>query len=213
MLHWRTVSKELKEILILLMLEPAFNDFYLVGGTALSLQIGHRKSIDIDLFTDISYDRFDLEIIDSFIRQSFPYVTTSDIDLTFGKAYYVGYSPDTIIKLDIFHADKFIFEKVEIESVRMVNIKEIVAMKLDVIQRIGRKKDFWDIYELKDYFSFHEMLDLHKQRYPYSHDRNLIIDNFTNFEQADDESDPMCLKGNIWDVIKYELVNWVNKNI
>lgn len=51
-LHYNTVTPTLKKILHLLMDEPIFNPFRLVGGTNLSLRLGHRKSVDIDLVQD-----------------------------------------------------------------------------------------------------------------------------------------------------------------
>jgi len=55
MLFWNTVSVELKEVLIILMNASELSPFQLVGGTALSLHLGHRMSVDIDLFTDAPY--------------------------------------------------------------------------------------------------------------------------------------------------------------
>ncbi|MCK6607849.1 MAG: nucleotidyl transferase AbiEii/AbiGii toxin family protein, partial [Flavobacterium sp.] len=55
MLYYNTVNDLLKNSLITLMDAPIFQNFRLVGGTALSLQIGHRESIDIDLFSDVEY--------------------------------------------------------------------------------------------------------------------------------------------------------------
>lgn len=54
-----------------MMNSPIFDSFRLVGGTALSLQIGHRESIDIDLFSDINYGEIDFDHIDHFLRQKF----------------------------------------------------------------------------------------------------------------------------------------------
>lgn len=58
MMHWDTVNDQLKNVLLSLMREPIFNNFRLVGGTALSLQLGHRKSIDIDLIEQYMLDNF-----------------------------------------------------------------------------------------------------------------------------------------------------------
>ena len=60
MLQTQTVVPELLELLKKLMNEKSFSNYFLVGGTALSLQIGHRNSIDIDLFgkEPIDYDLF-----------------------------------------------------------------------------------------------------------------------------------------------------------
>ncbi|MGF7231546.1 nucleotidyl transferase AbiEii/AbiGii toxin family protein [Arachidicoccus sp.] len=54
-LHWNTVTPLLQSGLKKLMSEPLLDPFRLVGGTALSLQIGHRAPVDIDLFTDVAY--------------------------------------------------------------------------------------------------------------------------------------------------------------
>ena len=51
-LHYETVTPLLKETLGILMADKLFAPFRLVGGTNLSLRYGHRKSVDIDLFTD-----------------------------------------------------------------------------------------------------------------------------------------------------------------
>ena len=60
-LFYETVSPLLKSILELLMKEDIFKVFRLVGGTALSLQLGHRKSVDIDLFTEAEYGSVDFD--------------------------------------------------------------------------------------------------------------------------------------------------------
>lgn len=73
MLHYNTVSKHLKDTLLILMQSSAFDSFRLVGGTALSLQLGHRMSVDIDLFSDVQYGSIDFKIIDTFIERTFPY--------------------------------------------------------------------------------------------------------------------------------------------
>ena len=50
MLQTQTVVPNLMELLKKIMSEKLFSDFNLVGGTSLALQMGHRNSIDIDLF-------------------------------------------------------------------------------------------------------------------------------------------------------------------
>ncbi|APU69812.1 hypothetical protein C723_1701 [Christiangramia flava JLT2011] len=88
----------------------------------------------------------------------------------------------------------------------MATLEEIIAIKIDVVQRGGRKKDFWDLHALFN----SDMLDLHKNRYPYTHERNTIIENFTNFSQADDDFDPICLHGKYWEFIKDDIEQLVN---
>lgn len=57
------------------MQEPLFQPFRLVGGTSLSLQTGHRKSVDIDLFTDEPYHSLNFTDIDQWLRQQYRYVS------------------------------------------------------------------------------------------------------------------------------------------
>lgn len=86
-----------------------FDPFRLVGGTSLSLQLGHRMSDDIDLFTDSPYDSLDFAGVDKFLRKTFGYVS----DLTpgpvgMGVSYLVGASKDESVKLDLYYTDTFI---------------------------------------------------------------------------------------------------------
>jgi hypothetical protein len=71
MMHWKTVNPLLRESLLQLMQADEFKVFRLVGGTALSLQIGHRLSIDIDLFTDEDYVSIDFDILENYLMANF----------------------------------------------------------------------------------------------------------------------------------------------
>ena len=115
------------------------------------------------------------------------------------------------VKLDVFYSDPFIDDELLIDNIRLASLKDITAMKIEVIQNGGRKKDFWDLHELLNYFSLEEMLAFHKIRYPFTHDSDLIIKNFTNFQIADDDFDVLCLKGKHWEVIKSDFENLIKK--
>jgi hypothetical protein len=182
-----------------------FSDFRLVGGTSLSLQIGHRQSIDIDLFSDAAYGTLDFETITAYLIANFPYIDYLDINPAIGKSYFIGENADKAIKLDLYYTDSFIEPPVLIDTIRMATIAEVTAMKIDVVQRGGRKKDFWDLHALFDTYTIEQMLQLHKQRYPYNHDEGLIIKNFTDFLLADDDFDPICLLGKYWEFIKDDI--------
>jgi hypothetical protein len=206
MLYYKTVNNLLKEGLVQLMAAKAFENFRLVGGTSLSLQIGHRESIDIDLFSDVDYGEIDFDAIEKYLEANYKYVDhLSNIIPGIGKSYLIGEDKDNALKLDIFYTDKFIQPIYLEDTIRMATIEEIIAMKLDVVQRGGRKKDFWDLHELFEKYSLTQMLDLHEQRYPYTHDSDLIIQNFTDFSLADDEFNPVCFKGKYWEFIKEDI--------
>lgn len=212
-LHWHTVSPLLREILLDLMSVEIFSPFRLVGGTSLSLQIGHRMSLDIDLFTDADYGSLDFMLIDKYLRKSYPYVSDlSPGPIGMGLSYIIGHSFKDAIKLDLFYTDTYIYEPLYKENVCLASIEEVIAMKLDVVQRTGRKKDFWDLHALLEQFNIKDMLAFHKARYPFLHDEKLIVRNFTDFSQADDDFDPVCLLQKHWELIKYEIADAVEQS-
>ncbi len=195
------------------MASEVFNSFRLVGGTTLSLQLGHRESVDIDLFTDAEYGMVDFKSIDKYLRTNFSYVDTIDSEIVgFGKSYFIGESKDQSIKLDLFYTDPFIRKPLNLDAIRLANIDDIVSMKIDIVSREARKKDFWDLHELLEHYSIDQMLKLHEERYPYGHNDKEILANFSSFEQADTDFDPICLKGKYWEVIKLDILEALEKN-
>lgn len=211
MLHYNTVNDLLKNSLIKLMQSDVFNDFRLVGGTALSLQIGHRESIDIDLFSDSEYGTLDFNSIENYLKANFEYVDFLNTIPAMGKSYFIGENKQNTVKLDVYYTDSYIQSYIEFDGIRMATIEEIIAMKIDVVQRGGRKKDFWDLHDLLQSYNINQMLDLHQQRYPYTHNRDLIIQNFTSFQQADEDFNPICFKGKYWEFIKEDFEEVINE--
>ena len=205
MLYYNTITPLLKSSLELLMNSKEFSLFKLVGGTALSLQLGHRLSVDIDLFTDANYGSIDFKNLEKFLENNFPFVDEFSNITSIGKSYIIGENKSETIKLDVFYTDSFINSEIVKNNIRMASLEDITAMKLEVVQNIGRKKDFWDLHELLEYFSIQTMLELHQKRYPYSHERDLIIENLTNFSLADEQFDVICLKGKYWELIKLDI--------
>lgn len=204
-LHWETVTPLLKKILIDLMNEDLFNPFRLVGGTALSLQIGHRISVDIDLFSDAEYDSIDFNEIENFLQNNYSYCSTNGIDIVgFGKSYFVGNSENDCIKLDLYYTDDFVYPETKIENIRLATKEEIIAMKLDVISRNGRRKDFWDLHYFLNDYSYEELFQLYKKRYPYSDETINLKEKLIDFEIAEYDFEPNCLLDKNWEFIKLD---------
>jgi predicted nucleotidyltransferase len=206
-LFWDTVTPLLRATLTKMMEEGPFHQFRLVGGTSLSLQLGHRSSVDIDLFTDAQYDTIDFDVLDNFLRGSFAYVSEPKQGVIgMGQSYLIGESEDDTVKLDLYYTDTFIQPELLVAPYRLATVEEIIAMKIDLVQRVARKKDFWDLHELLDTYSPAQMIELHKTRYPYNHHESLIRANLTDFANADDDFDPICLRGKHWELIKYDFM-------
>jgi predicted nucleotidyltransferase component of viral defense system len=211
-MYWNTVSPLLKQVLIDLMQEELFSTFRLVGGTSLSLQIGHRVSVDIDLFTAADYGSIDFKEIRSFLENKYPYCSSRNLDnVAFGTYFEVGNSEEDFVKIDLYYTDEFIFDSVSRDNIRMASENEIIAMKLDVVLRGGRKKDFWDLHYYLDKVAIDEMISFYGQRYPYN-DYSTIKSQFLNFELADADFDPLCLLDKSWELIKLDFFESINRN-
>jgi predicted nucleotidyltransferase component of viral defense system len=205
MLHFNTVEPSTLAILNRLMALSELNNFYLVGGTALSLQYGHRISVDIDLFCA---EKFDNEII------------LRTLEKEFGKAleYEGGFTRFGIfcfinnVKVDIVHyPHKIIFDISLIDGIRMYSKKEISAMKIQAILGRGKKKDFWDMAELLQDFSIKEIISFHHQKYPSQQLLISIPQAITYFADADESEDPISLKGQTWESVQKIIQRHVNE--
>ena len=198
-LHYETVSPLLKETLQKLVNSPIFKDFTLIGGTCLSLQLGHRRSIDIDLFTDIDYGTMNTKEMKEFIQRSFPYSENTDsLDTSaLGYTLYMGDSPIDKIKVDFFYTEKFIFPIQEIDHIRIADIREIAAMKLSAItEEEPRQKDFWDIHELNEKYSFKDMIDWGIKRNEWSVTEEGILNGFQKIGSVKESPEGIdCFKG------------------
>lgn len=157
MLYKETVRKEMWELLQTLMNDEKLNDFNLVGGTALSLQIGHRLSIDIDLFTTQDFNQ--QEVLKHLANQ-YP-VVVKDL---FNNTLLLEIDK---IKVDIL-AHQYPWQKpIETkEGIRLASLQDIGAMKLHAIFQNGtRIKDFVDMYFLLEHHPLNTYLKNYENKY------------------------------------------------
>ena len=150
MLYKETIEPKTLELLIDLQKEPLLSTFNLVGGTALALHLGHRKSIDLDFFTSES---FDLEEVKMMLIKKYDFKVSYSRSQTL-KGFINGVKVD-FIKFDYPHLHNCDI----IDEVRIESVPDIIAMKLLSITDNGsRIKDFIDIAYLSSWFSLEEML-------------------------------------------------------
>ena len=173
---------------------PELADFYLVGGTALALQIGHRKSIDIDPFCDSAHDQE--KIVHALPTPKVEFARSS---------VFLGVTVNGV-KCDFV---KFLFPRIEpllvVEGVRMAQSIEISAMKLWAITQRGSKKDFIDLYFLLKQFSFEEMFEFFKRKFP-SIEPFMVLRSLTWFGDAEEDLDPFMLEPITWEDMKQGLI-------
>lgn len=205
MLHSETIEPGTLSVLKKLMALPKLNDFSLVGGTALSLKFGHRKSIDIDIFSNKIFEqKIVIKAIESEYKSSFNYR---------GGLSKIGiFCFIEKVKVDIVHyPHPLISPVIEIDGIRMYSDNDIVAMKLNALLGRGVKKDFWDIYELLHHYSLEQMMEWHKQKYPNQMLLISIPQALIYFEDADKTEDPVSLKNQNWESVKKYIAQKVDE--
>lgn len=198
MLQTQTVYPETLGIIKALMQEPLLNDFYLVGGTALSLQIGHRISVDIDLFTN---EPFDSTFLSAQLKQKYNFKQNLD------KGYFLQGQIEGI-KVDILkYPYKPLYPTIEIESVRMVVPADIASMKLAAITNRGRKRDFIDLFFLLKQFSLKQIIEWYQQK--YDAEIFMLLQSLVYFDDADGDIDLNMIIPLDWENVKEKIATEV----
>ena len=176
MLHSEAVDATTLELIELLQGKDYLRGLHLCGGTALSLYYGHRKSFDIDLFSNFSFDA-------SWILQNI--ISDFQFQLSFS-------APDTLrgfiknIKVDLLaHNYKYIGDTERFGRISVLSEKDICAMKLNAIAISGQRvKDFIDIWYLLRKFEVPEILGFYKTKYNQSNDA-VILKSLLFFDDVD----------------------------
>ncbi len=208
MLYKQTTTPFLFETLQNLMKWKELELFRLVGGTGLSLQFGHRQSIDIDFFSDAD---FDLNVLAKVVRKKMPNAEIRK--LSFGLTIYIPTPDEKNLKIDLMSTEKFIRNPIVIDNIRIAHLEDIAAMKLEAITSRNTKKDFFDISELLKKFHLEDLLNFYTEKYPFN-DIKQVLENLTFFsEDCELEFDPIILNNSDWLSVKYSLIDAFNDYI
>ena len=192
MLHYEAIEPGTLAILKSFMKLEEFHDFYLVDGSALALQIGHRLSVDIDLFIpgDIHTDRA-RETLKTCFRVSI----TGEFHNTF-NVLLDG------IKTDLISFKYPLLENIiEQDGIRMAGLPDISAMKLSALAQRGSKKDFFDLYFLLKEYSLEELFGFFRKKFSAT-ELFHITKSLTWFEDAEAEPDPVLIRKTEWKEVK-----------
>ncbi|MBO6190556.1 MAG: nucleotidyl transferase AbiEii/AbiGii toxin family protein [Alloprevotella sp.] len=193
MLSFQTVFPDTLELLMRLTALPMLSDTRLVGGTALALQLGHRRSVDLDFFGCVSTD-------------------TNSVIAELNKIGRVGIisCTETIrrltiddVKVDIVdYSDvPWIDGAVVSDNLRLASLRDIAAMKMNAIVGRGSRKDFVDLYFLLQHFSFSDIMDCYRQKYPAGTDYRAMMSS-VYFKDAEIQPMPEMFSEATWDMMK-----------
>lgn len=157
MLYKETVTPATLGLLTRLMSDADLASFYLVGGTSMALQVGHRISVDLDLFTSSAFDK---DFLKNHLIEHYSFEVDYESKNTL-KGEINGVLVDCIA-----HEYPLVQPIIENEGLRLASLLDIAAMKLNAISGNGtRIKDFIDVAYLSGRYSFNQMLESYCQKY------------------------------------------------
>lgn len=197
-LHWEQVPLPLQKILREIGTYPFAKRFYLAGGTALSLQLGHRTSADLDFFstTDELEATSRQEIIVA-LKQQFTveadegglaslYLTIEGVDVGF---FHYSYP---LLSLPII-----------VEGIHLASLLDIGLMKMDAIATRGARKDFYDLYFIAQYIPLADILERGQEKFPYVRDIGMMfLMALVDFGNADLDTPVQTVQTVAWDEVK-----------
>jgi len=191
MLHVEAVAPDALGLLRRIQALPELKNTRLAGGTALALHLGHRLSVDLDIFGTWD-DQLDLTSLLSACGETVKKA---------GKQRLQFFEIDGI-KVDfVMHHADWLVAPIESDNIRCAGIADIVAMKLEAVNNRGSRKDFVDVAVLLETLPLLHMLALYKQKYPTGSEY-LILRSLVFFDDAEDEPMPVMLKPIDWADVK-----------
>lgn len=169
--------------------------FYLAGGTAAALNLGHRISVDLDFFGPEPFDSAQLA------------AQLSDL----GKFRLERLAEDTLlgelrgVRISFFrYRYPLIAEPVSVLGITVASLEDIAAMKLDAISRRGTRRDFIDLYFIaQSGLALPEALQWYQRKYA-GLNLNLVhlVKSLAYFADAEADPMPQMLVDLSWDEVK-----------
>lgn len=199
--HKEILTKEQLELLPIIKLFS--KDFGLVGGTAIALHIGHRHSIDFDLFTDKSFDN---NVIKRKIKKQIAidkllYTETDQFNLVINK-----------VKITFFKYDfKIHYSQNFSNIIKMPDLLALATMKAYAIGMRAKWKDYVDLYFIiRDYYPLNKITKKTKQIFGDEFNERMFRSQLAYFKDVDYREKVDYLPGfEVSDkVVKKELIKY-----
>lgn len=194
MLHTETVLESTLDLLKAVQRLSGVSGMRLVGGTALALHFGHRKSIDLDLFgtfdETVSFRR--LLANAGYVANGAENGAVQSLNVNNVKVDFVNY-PYPWLENPVVR-----------DGMVLAGVQDIAAMKLSAAANRGKKKDFIDIAFLLERYSLDKMFDLYKRKFSVT-EFSFALRGLTYFDDAEDDPMPEMLIPTTWDAVKCKI--------
>ncbi len=186
-----------KQVLESLASAAVLDAFYLAGGTALALQVGHRKSIDLDFFA-VDFPKRELLLQElapfgpKIIQEAAGTLDTyiADVKVSFLQYKYV-----------------LLNEPVMFNNVKLASVLDIACMKLSAISSRGTKKDFVDLYYVLKKYPLESILSAFEKKFAgVSYQRSSILKSLVYFDDAQADPEPDYLTATDWAKVQTAII-------
>jgi hypothetical protein len=195
-LFWNTITDDMRLVLSGFTKTEFGSRFYLAGGTALSLQLGHRQSVDLDFFSPTE----DIPTVRIHLESALASFHATLADSSWGNLVYLVKD----IRLGFYgYGYPLVAPLVETEDVRLASTEDIALMKLDALLSRAMRKDFYDLFFICKQIPLRRLLDLAPQKYPSVRDfETQTVKRLIYFESAEQDVDPIMLQPVAWAAVK-----------
>jgi hypothetical protein len=195
-LFWHTLTEDMRRVLAGFANTEIGSRFYLAGGTALSLQLGHRLSVDLDFFTLTE----DVPTLRPALEKALSPFNAALADSSWGNLVYLAEN----VRVGFYgYGFPLVAPLLEKEKIRLASIEDIALMKLDALLSRAARKDFYDLYFISRQVSLRRIYDLAPQKYPSVRDfESQTVKRLVYFENAEGDVDPNMLEAITWQAVK-----------
>jgi hypothetical protein len=180
---------------------PALSGFRLAGGTALALHRGHRESVDLDLFAERSFTVRSLVMA---VTEAFPDFVIDQVQAHGVSAHW------QTTKVDLYYMGDFLYPAPILAGVRLADVRDLAAMKLECVLSRKERKDYHDIAQLLQEAPLAVWLAEFQKKYPYYQTR-AVIDHLLASSEADASLVPQILNSLTWKQAKEQVQAAVQK--
>jgi len=177
-MYQEALTKKAKELLPTL---RGFDNFYLAGGTALALQIGHRVSVDFDLFSEKEIDKNLFQKVKSIFNGN-------EIALSVNNAEELTVFVSGVKITFLKYPFPLLFDLVDYEGVGLLSVNEIAATKAYTINRRGSFKDYVDLFFVvsKKYITLEEIIEISEKKYGNEFNGRLFLEQLVYLEDIEE---------------------------
>jgi len=196
-LYWETVTPLMRQVIQTVGQSELCPRFYLAGGTALALQLGHRQSVDLDFFSETDEVRPEMHLQALHVLKEFRPIL---VEQAWGNL---------LLLIEDLHVGFFgygyrlVAPAVMAERAPLASLTDIGLMKLDALANRASRKDFHDLYAIAQRIPLGDLLALAPTKYPSVRDfEAMVVRCLVYFERADQEKPLPLLQAVDWATVK-----------